>query len=126
MFSIVPDFATTHRFATVGAGASRMWCCNANVEGGGEGWLNCACKNVSRAKARRSVKKPKYFTLGSGVSYAGDDESSSRTALCPRVLSPGAQHRACIPLMSRSLLQIRHCTGLLVKLAPSLSLTAAV
>ena len=36
--------------------------------------MNTASKNVSRAKARRSVKKPKYFTLGSGVSNAGDDK----------------------------------------------------
>ena len=36
--------------------------------------MNTASKNVSRAKARRSVKKPKYFTLGSGVSDAGVDK----------------------------------------------------
>ena len=36
--------------------------------------MNCACKDVSRAKARRSVKKPEYFALGSGVGNAGDDK----------------------------------------------------
>ena len=48
--------------------------------------MNCACKDVSRAKARRSVKKPEYFTLGSGVSDAGDDEKF----VAHRVVSSGA------------------------------------
>ena len=71
---VVPDLAKPHCFATVGAGMSGVWCCDANVESRREGWLNCACKDVSRAKARRSVKKPEYFTLGSGVGNAGDGE----------------------------------------------------
>ena len=45
--------------------------------------MNTASKNVSRAKARRSVKKPKYFTLGGGVSYAGDDEQLITNGVVP-------------------------------------------
>ena len=45
--------------------------------------MNTASKNVSRAKARRSVKKPKYFTLGGGVSNAGDDEQLVTDGVVP-------------------------------------------
>ena len=83
---VVPDLAKPHCFATVGAGMSGVWCSDANVESRREGWLNCACKDVSRAKARRSVKKPEYFTLGSGVGNAGDGEEF----IANRVVPPGA------------------------------------
>ena len=83
---VVPDLAEPHCFAAVGAGMGGMWCRDANVESRREGWLNCACKDVSRAKARRSVKKPEYFTLSSGVGNAGDGEKF----IAHRVVSAGA------------------------------------
>ena len=83
---VVPDLAEPHCFAAVGAGVGGMWCRDANVESRREGWLNCACKDVSRAKARRSVKKPEHFALSSGVGNAGDGEKF----IAHRVVSAGA------------------------------------
>ena len=83
---IVPDFAKSHRFAAVRTCVLGMWSRDANVESGSEGWFNCACKNVSRAKAWRNVKEPEHFALGSGVGNAGDGEKFT----AHRVVSAGA------------------------------------
>ena len=74
MVGIVPELAKPHCFAAVGAGVEGMWGSDANVKGRREGWLNCAFKNVSRAKARRSVKEPEHFALSSGIGNTGDGE----------------------------------------------------
>ena len=74
VISVVLGLAEPHCFAAVGAGVGGMWGRDANVESRRESWLNCACKDVSKAKARRSVKKPEHFALSSGVGNAGGGE----------------------------------------------------
>ena len=95
---VVPDLAEPHCFAAVGAGVGGMWCRDANVESRREGWLNCACKDVSRAKARRSVKKPEYFTLSSGVGNAGDGEKFIAHRVVPASAFAGRTAKGMCPI----------------------------
>ena len=71
---VMADFAKTHSFTTIIACVDSMRGSDTDVECGRKGWDNCASEDVSRAKARRSVKEPEHFALSCGVCHTGDSE----------------------------------------------------